>query len=101
MQLHNQSRLHGRASNQVRPIRISYDPYGYADACVLFEIGNTKVLCSVTLQQGVPPFLKGKKTGWLKAEYAMLPGSTHQRSQRESSSADRNGRSVEISRLIG
>ena len=94
-------RIDGRSSNELRPLKISYNPFGYADASVLFEVGNTKVLVSVTLQNGVPPFLKGKKTGWLTAEYAMLPSATNQRTTRESSSAQKNGRSVEISRLIG
>ncbi|HZW60793.1 MAG TPA: ribonuclease PH, partial [Candidatus Babeliales bacterium] len=68
---------------------------------VLFELGNTKVLCSISLQTGVPPFLKGKKTGWLTAEYAMLPSATTIRTPRESSTGQKNGRSIEISRLIG
>jgi len=71
------------------------------NASVLFEAGNTKVLASVTLQQGVPPFLKGQRVGWLTAEYAMLPSATHQRTMRESTQNNRNSRSVEISRLIG
>lgn len=90
-----------RAATAMRPIRITYDAYGYADASVLFELGNTKVLCGVTLQAGVPNFLKGQRTGWLTAEYAMLPSATHQRTQRETSQAQRNARSIEISRLIG
>lgn len=94
-------RIDGRSSNELRPLKISYNSFGYADSSVLFEVGNTKVLVSVSLQMGVPPFLKGKKSGWLTAEYAMLPAATTQRTQRESSSAQRNGRSVEISRLIG
>lgn len=101
MQLQQISRSNGRKFNELRPISISYDAYGYADASVLFQIGNTKVLCAITLQSGVPLFLKGKKTGWLKAEYAMLPAATHTRTQRESNNVERNGRSVEISRLIG
>lgn len=91
----------GRAYDELRPIRITPDVFGYATASVLFEIGNTKVLCSVSLQSHVPPFLKGSKTGWLKAEYSMLPTATESRTQRESTSSDRNGRSIEISRLIG
>lgn len=91
----------GRSFDQFRPMTVSYNGYGYADSCVLFELGNTKVLCAVTLQAGVPPFLKGTKTGWLKAEYAMLPAATHVRTQREFCSNTRSGRSVEISRLIG
>lgn len=93
-------RLHGRKYNQLRSVGIECDVYGFGTSSVLFTIGNTVVHCSVHIQQGVPPFLKGKKTGWLRAEYAMLPSATHQRTTRESSSNERNGRSVEISRLI-
>jgi ribonuclease PH len=96
-----QKRLNGRASNQLRPIKVTYDIFEYAAGSVLYEIGKTKVLCSVTLQSGVPPFLRSKKTGWLTAEYAMLPAATHVRTMRESSSVKRNGRNVEISRMIG
>lgn len=91
----------GRSSNQLRPVTISYNVFGYAAGSVLFELGNTKVLCSVTLQPGVPPFLKGTKQGWLTAEYAMLPTSSQQRIAREGSSGKRNDRAIEISRLIG
>ena len=91
----------GRSYNQLRPVTISYNIFGYAAGSVLFELGNTKVLCSVTLQPGVPPFLKGTKQGWLTAEYAMLPTSSQQRVARESSSGKRNDRAIEISRLIG
>lgn len=94
-------RIGGRAYNELRPLSISYDPYGYALASVLLQVGNTKVLCSIHIQHGVPPFLRGKKQGWLTAEYVMLPSATQIRTTRESSSANRNGRSVEISRLIG
>ncbi len=94
-------RKHGRSHNCVRPLNISYNVFGYAPGSVLFEMGNTKVLCAVSLQNNVPPFLRGKGTGWLTAEYAMLPTATQQRINRESSSFKRNGRSIEISRLIG
>lgn len=94
-------RFAGRAYNQLRPVKISYDMFGYAQSSILFELGNTKVLCSVTLQVGVPPFLKGSKQGWLTAEYAMLPTSSQQRIARESATAKRNDRAIEISRLIG
>jgi ribonuclease PH len=94
-------RIGGRAYNDLRPLSISYDVYGYALASVLLEVGNTKVLCSIHIQNNVPPFLRGKKQGWLTAEYNMLPSATQVRTVRESSSANRNGRSVEISRLIG
>jgi len=91
----------GRTYDQVRSLKITSDPFGYADASVLFELGQTKVLVGVTMQNGVPRFLKGRGTGWLTAEYAMLPSSTRQRMTRESYMQKRNGRSVEISRLIG
>lgn len=91
----------GRLFNQIRPVRVTYDAFGYAAGAVLFEIGNTKVLCAVSIAQGVPPFLKGSRTGWLTAEYAMLPTSTVQRVQRESFANKKNGRCTEISRLIG
>lgn len=91
----------GRVSNMIRPINLKYDVFGNAIASVLFELGNTKVLACVTMQDGVPQFLKGQKQGWLSAEYAMLPCATSKRVMRESSSNHKNGRSVEISRLIG
>ncbi|MFA6263296.1 MAG: ribonuclease PH [Candidatus Babeliales bacterium] len=94
-------RADNRASEQIRPVSIQYDVFGCADASILYEQGNTKVLVGVTLQPMVPPFLKGQRTGWLSAEYAMLPTATKQRTQRESSQNQRNARSVEISRLIG
>jgi ribonuclease PH len=95
------TRQDGRLFDQLRPLNIQYDAYGYADASVLLEQGGTIVLASITLQQGVPPFLKGQRVGWLNAEYAMLPAATHQRTSRESTQHARNARSVEISRLIG
>ncbi len=95
------SRYAGRRFDQLRPLKVVYDFFGYADSSVLFYVGDTKVLCSVTLQQGVPPFLRGKQVGWLNAEYAMLPTATTVRKQRDHSVAKPNGRSLEISRLIG
>ena len=61
-----------RSNDQLRPLRVTYDVFKYASGSTLFEMGNTKVLCSVTLQQGVPHFLRGKKTGWLTAEYSLI-----------------------------
>jgi len=90
-----------RKSDQLRNVTISFNVFGYSAGSVLFEVGRTKVLCSVSLQNGVPQFLKGKKTGWLTAEYAMLPTSCATRIARESTLMRRNGRSMEISRLIG
>ncbi len=90
-----------RAHTQIRTIELNIDALGYASASVLLSQGNTKVLVSVTLQPGVPHFLKGQQVGWLSAEYAMLPCATQQRTQREATAQQRNARSVEISRLIG
>lgn len=95
------NRVGGRLPLQLRPITVSYGVYPYAAGSVLFEIGNTRVLCAVSLQQGVPPFLRGKKTGWLTAEYSLLPASTPTRTVREATTNKRSGRTVEISRLIG
>lgn len=93
-------RADGRLAHQLRPLTVSYNSFGYADGSVLFSLGNTKVLCAITLQAGVPAFLKGKKTGWLTAEYSLMPTSTKTRVQRDSSQKY-NGRSIEIARLIG
>lgn len=90
-----------RTPAQLRPVSFSRGIYEFAAGSVLFEMGKTKILCSVSLQNGVPPFLRGKGIGWLTAEYALLPMSTAQRTQRESSQAGKNGRSVEIARFIG
>ena len=94
-------RVDGRLSNQIRPISLTPNFISYAAGSVLIELGNTKVLCAVSLIPSVPSFLKNKKTGWLTAEYAMLPAATHNRMQRESISSQRQSRAVEISRLIG
>lgn len=90
-----------RGHDQLRSLRVTYDVFSYAAGSTLFEIGNTKVLCAVTLQQGVPHFLRGKKTGWLTAEYSLLPASTPIRTVREITTNKRSGRTIEISRLIG
>jgi ribonuclease PH len=92
-------RHEGRATNQIRSIKITCDVFSYAPGTVLFELENTKVLCTVSLQPGVPPFLRNKGAGWLTAEYALLPHATTIRTAREG--LQRNGRSVEISRVIG
>ncbi len=100
MQANDKLRHDGRRSNQLRPINFSYNVFEYAAGSVLFELGKNKVLCAVTMQNGVPPFLRGRDTGWLTAEYAMLPAATIVRTQRENQ-IRRNGRSIEISRFIG
>jgi ribonuclease PH len=86
----------GRTPEQLRPVRITPDFNRYAEGSVLVEFGETKVICTASLEQKVPPFLEGKGKGWVTAEYAMLPRSTHTRSARKTS-----GRSEEIQRLIG
>lgn len=93
-------RAGGRSFDQIRPLTIKYDVFEFATASVFLELGKTKVLCAITLQNNVPPFLKGKKVGWLTAEYSMLPTATHIRKERETA-IKQNGRSIEISRLIG
>lgn len=90
-----------RSFDEIRSINVQVDTYGYATASVLLEIGLTKVLASISLQTGVPQFLKGQRTGWLTAEYAMLPCATRQRTNRDSSQMKSNARSIEISRIIG
>lgn len=95
------SRKDGRQPHEMRTIKVQSDLYGYSTASVFLEIGSTKVLASVSLQTGVPQFLKGQRTGWLTAEYAMLPSSTRQRTNRDGSQAKPNARSLEISRIIG
>ncbi len=89
-----------RGADQLRPLAITYNVFEYAPGSVLFEFGKTRVLCAVTLQSSVPLFLRGRGVGWLTAEYALLPASTISRTNREASMMRRNGRSIEISRLI-
>jgi ribonuclease PH len=91
-------RLGGRENDQLRPVSVERSYTRFAEGAVLVSFGNTKVLCTASVEDKVPPFLAGKGTGWLTAEYAMLPRSTHQRIQRES---NKKGRALEISRLIG
>ncbi len=91
----------GRKYNEIRPLSVTYNIFPYAAGSTLISLGETKVLCAVTLQPGVPTFLKGKKTGWLTAEYALLPTSTAPRTVREIQTQKRNGRAIEISRFIG
>ena len=88
-------------SNMLRSISATPHVYSFAPGSVLLELGNTKVLCAITMQPNVPSFLRGKGTGWLTAEYSMLPASTKSRTVREISVMKRCGRSIEISRLIG
>ncbi len=101
MSYHIIKRAGHRKYDQLRALKVTFDVFPYAASSVLFELENTRVLCAITISQGVPPFLRGKKTGWLTAEYSMLPAATHTRSQREGVLLKRNGRNVEISRFLG
>jgi len=94
-------RSDGRACDQLRPIKFTPDFIPVADGSVLIEIGQTRVICTATIDDGVPSFLKGAGKGWVTAEYGMLPRATEQRTPRESSRGRQSGRTLEISRLIG
>jgi len=91
----------GRAWNEMRDFRITRDFLHFSEGSALVEMGHTRVICSATLEERVPPFLKDSGRGWLTAEYAMLPASTQRRSTRESTSGRIGGRTHEIQRLIG
>lgn len=96
-------RLDGRAPDQLRPISFTPDFAPHSTGSVLVAFGNTRVICSAMIEESVPPWMKVQKVpgGWLTAEYSMLPYSTQQRKQRDSSRGKLDGRSVEIQRLIG
>ena len=94
-------RTGGRANDQLRKIKIKKNYIKYAEGSVLIEAGDTKVICNATIDEKVPPFLRGTGQGWVTAEYSMLPRSTHTRSIRESARGKMGGRTYEIQRLIG
>ena len=91
----------GRKFNEERKIKITKDVNIYAEGSVLIEVGNTKVICTASVSEKVPPFLRGTGKGWVTAEYSMLPRATGERNQREASKGKLSGRTVEIQRLIG
>jgi len=91
----------GRANNELRKIKLIRHYTKHAEGSVLTEFGETKVLCTASVEDRVPRFLKNKKTGWVTAEYGMLPRSTHTRKFREASAGKQEGRTLEIQRLIG
>ena len=93
-------RQDGRAPDELRPVKIIPHFLKYAEGSALIELGETKVICSVSVEEKVPPFLKDTGMGWITAEYAMLPRATHSRTPRDSV-AGKRGRSYEIQRLIG
>jgi ribonuclease PH len=94
-------RPNGRAPDQLRPVRITRGFTRHAEGSVLVEFGETRVLVTATVEDGVPSFLRGKGEGWITAEYGMLPRATHTRSAREAARGKQGGRTLEIQRLIG
>lgn len=101
--VHNmtENRIGNRNVDEIRSTRISRNYTKYAEGSVLIEAGDTKVLCNVSIEDNVPFFLRGQNTGWLTAEYSLLPRSTHNRTVRESTRGKMGGRTREIQRLIG
>jgi ribonuclease PH len=91
----------GRRADELRPVRIVRHYTRHAEGSVLIECGDTRVVCTASVEEGVPPFLKGQGQGWLTAEYGMLPRSTTTRSRREAAEGRQSGRTHEIQRLIG
>lgn len=95
------TRNDGRGCCDLRPITITRNFTKHAEGSVLIAFGDTRVICTASVEESVPPFLKGKGTGWVTAEYAMLPRATHTRSPREAAKGKQTGRTLEIQRLIG
>ncbi|PJX26467.1 ribonuclease PH [Advenella sp. S44] len=95
------ARPSGREHDMIRPLSVTRSYTNYAEGSVLFEAGNTRVLCNASVIESVPAFLRGKGQGWVTAEYGMLPRSTHTRSDREAARGKQSGRTQEIQRLIG
>ena len=90
-----------RQPNELRVVRITRQFTRHAEGSVLIEMGDTRVLCTASIEESVPPFLRGKGQGWVTAEYGMLPRSTHTRTAREAAKGKQSGRTLEIQRLIG
>lgn len=95
------ARPHARPTNALRPVTLTRHYTCHAEGAVLAEFGNTRVLCTATVEDKVPPFLKGTGQGWVTAEYGMLPRATHTRTAREAAKGKQSGRTQEIQRLIG
>ena len=91
----------GRAPDELRPVRITRRFTRHAEGSVLIEFGDTRVLCTASVEEGVPPFLRNTGRGWVTAEYGMLPRATHTRTRREAAGGKQGGRTLEIQRLIG
>ena len=94
-------RNNDRPADQMRSVSFTRHYTRHAAGSVLAEFGDTKVICTAVVEEGVPRFLKGSKRGWVTAEYGMLPASTNTRNDREAVRGKQNGRSIEIQRLIG
>lgn len=94
-------RKDGRQANQTRSVSITTHYNKHAEGSVFIEVGDTKVICTATVEERVPPFMKGQGKGWVTAEYSMLPRATQVRNQRESAKGKLGGRTMEIQRLIG
>src|SRR5690348_1227785 len=95
------TRPSGRRNDELRAVKFTRGYTKHAEGSVLVEFGNTKVLCTASVEETVPPFLRGSGQGWVTAEYGMLPRSTHTRSAREAAKGKQTGRTQEIQRLIG
>ena len=91
----------GRKNDEMREVRVTKNYIMHPEGSVLIEFGNTKVICNATVEEKIPPFLRGSGTGWITAEYSMLPRATNNRVQREASTGKVAGRTMEIQRLIG
>tara|TARA_B100001059_G_scaffold236760_1_gene289976 strand:- start:111866 stop:112612 length:747 start_codon:yes stop_codon:yes gene_type:complete len=91
----------GRTASQIRPLTFTRQFTAHAEGSVLVEFGNTKVICTASVVEGVPRFMKGQGKGWVTAEYGMLPRATHTRNDREAARGKQGGRTMEIQRLIG
>ena len=94
-------RSDNRRADELRPVKITRPFTKYAEGSVLIEMGETKVVCTASVEEKVPPFLRDKGQGWITAEYGMLPRSTHDRMSREASKGKQGGRTLEIQRLVG
>lgn len=95
------ARNDGRDRCSLRPVTITRNFIRHPEGSVLVEFGDTRVICTASVEETVPPFLRGKGTGWVTAEYSMLPRATHTRSPREAAKGKQSGRTLEIQRLIG
>src|SRR4026207_2418030 len=95
------SRVDGRLATQMRPVRMTPNFIQAAEGSVLIEIGRTRVICTASVEEVVPPFLRNTGKGWVTSEYAMIPRATSTRTARESSTGKRSGRTLEIQRLVG